>query len=83
MNQNSNDTLAKHTELLLGGWEVKTGGILCFSTLGKCWVCAVAVMQSYHWERMRAGALPDVLSSLFVGGGVALEQQNLKTLPGK
>lgn len=38
---------------------------------------------SYHWERMWAGSIPSVLSSLFLGRDVALTQQNLKTFPGK
>lgn len=82
VNQNSNDTLAKHTELLLGGWEVKTGGVWCFSTLGKCWVCAVLAMQLPLGE-MWPVAIPSVLSSLFVGREVALQQQNVKAFPGK
>lgn len=73
VNQNSNEILAKHTELLLGGWRVKTGGVCVFGfvQLKGC---------SYHWERMWTGASPSVFS-LFAGRDVAFEQQNLRIFP--
>ena len=40
-------------------------------------------MQGRHWERIWAGAIPDDSSSLFVGEGDAVTQQNLKTFLGK
>lgn len=65
MNQNSNGTLAKHTNLLqhpllLWEWREKTGGFCTiWGTSGKCWDSAIVLMQSWHWDRIWAGPIPD------------------------